>query len=308
MPFERISTLPVAALAYVALWTLAAAGLSAGRPGAWLFPTLVLAVFAALTTAAWLATRRLAIPLPALVRSPRHAWITAAYIAVFGIVFVGWLFSWVRTLATGQQQAVAMLLLKVTTMAAIPLLLLAAFGASPRALVVDRWLPRRLRPLAALLCVAVLVVMALATPALAQLQSLAPAISVLAWAVPLNATWVFLEAALCEEILFRVFLQTQLETWMRPSTALVVGAIVFAVAHVPGLWLRGDPSMNTLTASDTPSLLWSTAYAIAVLSPPALLFGLLWSRTRSLGLIVLVHTAINFLPTLPGFIGVWAAP
>ena len=128
------------------------------------------------------------------------------------------MFSWIRTLESAQQQALVMMLVKLITMAGIPLLLLVAFGAPLRSFLVTRWLPRRWVPLAVVLSASMLAVMALATPALAQLEALALSPGVIACALVLNALWVLLEAALCEEILFRVFLQTQLEAWMARST------------------------------------------------------------------------------------------
>jgi len=48
------------------------------------------------------------------------------------------------------------------------------------------------------------------------------------------------------------------------------------------------------------------AFTLATLSPIAILFGVLWMRTRSLLLVVLLHASVDFLPNLSEFIRIWA--
>ena len=56
-------------------------------------------------------------------------------------------------------------------------------------------------------------------------------------------------------------------------------------------------------ASATPA--WAIAYSIAMVAPAGVAFGVLWARTRSLGLVVLVHGSVDLLPQLAPFIRAW---
>ena len=67
---------------------------------------------------------------------------------------------------------------------------------------------------------------------------------------------------------------------------------VIALAHAPGLYLRGGPGTDG----------WSTdpvqvaAFTIATIGPISVMLGVLWWRTRSLLLVVLLHGAVDMLP------------
>jgi membrane protease YdiL (CAAX protease family) len=67
------------------------------------------------------------------------------------------------------------------------------------------------------------------------------------------------------------------------------------------LFLRGGPEVDG----------WSTdpwqvaAYTVAVLSPIGLLFGLIYARTKSLLLVVLLHAMVDVLPNLADFLEIW---
>ena len=99
--------------------------------------------------------------------------------------------------------------------------------------------------------------------------------------------------------LYRAVLQSRLAAWLGSAAAAIpAGALVFALAHAPGLYLRGGPGVDGWSANQ----LEVAAFTVALLSPVGLLFGTLWWRTRSLLLIVLLHGAIDLLPNLPDFL------
>ena len=126
----------------------------------------------------------------------------------------------------------------------------------------------------------------------------------LVWAVPLCFLLQTIEAGLSEEVLFRVFLQTRIAVWLKSEVAAVsIGALLFGLAHAPGLYLRGASLMEGAGAH--PTLLWSVAYSVAMISPAGLLFGVIWSRTRSLALVVVLHGLTDTLPGIAPFIGLW---
>jgi uncharacterized protein len=86
--------------------------------------------------------------------------------------------------------------------------------------------------------------------------------------------------------------------------AIFVSALLFGLAHAPGLYLRGGHLAEGLSGSPTPA--WAAAYSLAIISPTGLLFGVLWWRTRSFVLVVLLHAWADLLPNLAPFIRTWS--
>jgi membrane protease YdiL (CAAX protease family) len=149
----------------------------------------------------------------------------------------------------------------------------------------------------------ILALLCVISPSLRDIGALHASPFTLAWAGPATFVWLALEAGLSEEFLFRAVLQTRLAAVLRTEAgAVVTGAVLFALAHVPGLYLRGHPGVDGYSSDPIQVM----AYAISVLSPIALLFGTLWARTRSLLLIVLLHAAVDVLPNMPEFVHTWA--
>ena len=108
--------------------------------------------------------------------------------------------------------------------------------------------------------------------------------------------WMSIEAGLVEEFSFRGIVQTRLEQATRSAAGgIVITSIVFALIHVPGLYLRTGQTNESFTK---PSPLFAVCYAITILSPIALFLGYLWTRTRNLLLLVLVHGAIDMVPNV----------
>ncbi|HEX2832891.1 MAG TPA: CPBP family intramembrane glutamic endopeptidase [Thermoanaerobaculia bacterium] len=106
--------------------------------------------------------------------------------------------------------------------------------------------------------------------------------------------WMSIEAGVVEEVAFRGLLQTRLHD-ATPSAAgaIVISALLFALIHAPGLYLRTASTGESFTH---PSLLYAICFSITVLSPMGLFFGMLWSRTRNILLVVLVHGAVDTIP------------
>jgi len=116
--------------------------------------------------------------------------------------------------------------------------------------------------------------------------------------------WMSVEAGLVEEVFFRVILQSRLAALTNSRGAgLWLGALVFGLAHAPGLFLRGGGVIEGLGAS--PSPLVATAYAVATMGVASLVFGVLWMRTRNWLLVVALHGLTDALANTPGFMDVW---
>jgi len=120
------------------------------------------------------------------------------------------------------------------------------------------------------------------------------------WAgVAFTYAWLFLEVGVVEEFAFRAFLQDRIAALLgSPVAGLVIGALVFALAHVPGLFLR--------TFDGGQSLIFTTAYALLVLAPASIAFAVIWMRTRNLLPLMAIHASVDLIPNygeLSGLIG-----
>lgn len=302
----RPPALPPLAFAglYIALWGGSTAYL-AMKGADWTFPLISLGIFGlALSGVAWALTRGARPPAILVQRPALELAAVLGFLAVYAVGFLGYGMTFVRgVFPPGPQQEVLVLGAKLVVHVGLPALLLAALGARLGPLFAARankpgfWLP--LLVLGAILTA----LLAVVSPSLKQIADLHPSLMTLAWAAPLSFIWVALEAGLSEEFLFRAVLQTRLAAVLRSEVgAVAIGAVVFAVAHAPGLYLRGAPGVDGYSTD----LLQVIAFTIATLSPIAILFGVLWTRTRSLLLVVLLHAAVDFLPNLSEFIEIWA--
>lgn len=292
----------VAALVYaIGLWLVAR---SAG--GSVVEPLFVLAVMGLLMPLlAWATTRGRA-PVDAVVdaaHASRNGWAALAYLLGFAVLVLGFgLTALNNAVPDGRAHEWAVLGLKLATMVLLPVWLLSHGGAR-------RWWstpgPRTQSHWRTLLIMglALLAFQAVFGRGLSQLQALAPSITTLMWAIPACFVWQCLEAGLSEEVLFRVFAQQRLADWMgAPLAAVPLAALAFGLAHAPGLYLRGA---HLLEGVAEPTVTWAIGYSITVVAPAGVLFGVLWARTRSLPLLVVLHGLTDTLPQLPGFIRTW---
>ncbi len=293
----------VAAMGYLAAWAAAAATLAATGSKALGDGVAVLVVFGLFTGVAWLCTIGARASAIAVRRPGVELGAVLAYLAAYAVLFTGFgLNAFHAALPEGRVEAVLLVAFKLVVHVALPCLLLAAAGADPRALFTAK--PRG-RPFWLTLLVlgpAILGLLAVISPSLKQIAALRLAPDSLALATGGALLWISIEAGLCEEFLFRAVLQTRLAAALKSqSRAVVIGALVFALVHVPGLYLRAGAS----DPGHSQNLNQVIAYAIAVLSPPGLFLGVVWSRTRNLLLVVLLHALIDLLPFIPAFGRLW---
>ena len=98
---------------------------------------------------------------------------------------------------------------------------------------------------------------------------------------PIVFLWLLLEVGLVEEFFFRSLLQTRFSNFLKSETGgVLMSALIFGLAHSPGLFLRGA-GVDTPVGS-SPSILMSVGYSIVVLSAAGIFLGVIWSRTRNL--------------------------
>ena len=296
------------ALGAAALYAFAWAGSTAylAHKGAdWIFPVIAMAVFGmALSGLAWALTRNSGATAPRVANPGRQTLAVGGFLILYVLIFLLWGLSAVREAAPdGRIEDSAVLALKLVVHVAAPAALLLALHDKP--LNLFRSDAKASAIWAPLIVIGAILIglLAVVSPSLRNIAALAPSAAVLAWAAPLSFIWIALEAGLCEEFLFRAVVQTRLQALTRSHVgAVVITSTVFALAHAPGLYLRGDANTDG----------WSTdpfqvmAFTVATLSPLSLLFGVLWARTRSLFLCVVLHACVDFLPNLPDFLRTWA--
>ncbi len=299
----RTTTGRNALLGYLAIWLVSTAYL-AFKDADWSFPVISLILFGTVLSAVgWFLTRRSAAPPVSVARPARQvAWLLA-YLLLYAFVLIGWgLGALKAAIPEGQLQDVAVLVYKLAIHVAIPAALIAALGGALRD-TFDPGLRRRGIWLALIVMSAIMIgLLAVVSPSLKQLgEAGLTGTNALPW-IAGSWLWISLEAGLCEEYLFRAGLQSRLAAWLHsPVAAILITSVLFALAHWPGLYLRGGPDVDG----------WSTdpiqvaAFTIASLSPLAVMLGTLWARTRSLVLVVMVHGAIDALPHATEFFKIW---
>jgi len=238
-------------------------------------------------------------PVP-VARPSVEAWAVIGYLVLYAALFLGWGLTAVREWFPNEpQKELAIDALKITAHLVLPAGLLIALGGKIGPLVrvhagrLAFWLP--LIVLGGLL----LGLLSVISPSLKQIAQLNLTPSDWLWAGPGTFIWLVLAVGLCEEFLFRAVLLSRLTAWLKSATgAVVIGAVLFGLAHAPGLWLRADPG----EFGHFHNPLFVLAYCVAVLSPTGIFFGILWQRTKSLWLLVLLHVCVDYLPNLPDFV------
>lgn len=262
---------------------------------------------------AWLATIGVK-PAQYRVAQPRNESLAIlGYLVLFAVLVLGYAFTAVKAaVADGRPEELAMLALKLATMVLLPAWLFTHFGHSWREVFLgdsrgffrSLFADQRLLRALPLMFVAMFLLQWFVGRGPAAIKALDAPTWLVAVGVPLAFVAMTLEAGLTEEFLFRTLLQTRLAAWWRSEAAAILAmSLVFGLAHAPGYVLRGAHLMEGMAGP--PDALTATAYSIAVVSPVGLVFGVLWARTRSLALVVLVHGFTDLVPNLAPFVKTW---
>ncbi len=273
-------------VAYVAVWS-ASLGLLAIREHFELTEPLfmLIVVGGGFSFVAWLVTRRIE---PAAVDAPGAMPVLAYLLVVAAIV------TWVFELMPSAQPLgdITKTAVKLVVFVAIPALLF-------RTRFEWRWTPRHTAALVSMGTLLTLFQAAFGSGFRWMAESgVAP--SRLLLIAPIALVWLSIEAGVVEEYFFRGVVQTRLERALAtPAGGIVVTAFLFGLIHAPGLYLRTAGTNEALGAH--PSLLLAIGYAIVILSPTGLFFGVLWSRTRSLPLVIALHGLSDLVPDLLPF-------
>ena len=289
--------------AYLAVWA-AATGYLAASGGDWVFPFASLIIFGLIfSSLIWFCTRRMNAPAVPVAQPARESLGLLAYLALYAVLLIGiWLGSLRDAIPEGPSQEVAVLAYKLLIHVGLPVAIILMLGGAVRPLFDGGMARKGFWTTLIVLSAMMFGLLAVVSPSLQQIGELEldPA-STLFWVLA-SWAWLSVEAGLCEEFLFRACLQSRLAAWMKsPVAAIAVTSVLFGLAHWPGLYFRGGPGVDG----------WSTdpvqvaAFTIATLSPLSVSLGLLWARSRSLLLVVLVHGAIDALPHTAEMVHIW---
>lgn len=292
-----------AALVYALLWGGSTAYLYA-TGGDWSTGVAVIAIFGlGLGGVAWLLTRGAKAPRVEVKRPAIESGAIIGYLALYAVLFLGFGMTWARqVLPEGQQQEMLVMGLKLGVHIVLPALVLVMLGAKLGPITQLGLSGRKFWRTLIVLGLIILALVCVITPSLKQISGIPPTFGTMIWAVPLGFIWITLEAGACEEFLFRGVLQTRLTSWFNSAWAgVIVTSLLFGLAHAPGLFMRGGPGVDGWSADP----LQVVAHTIAVLSPIGITFGLIYARTKSLLLVILLHGLVDVLPNLAEFVQTW---
>lgn len=296
----------VAVGAYAAAYAASLLALS-GQPGFSIVePLFVLSIMGVIFPAlAYFLTRDARMHEPAITQPQKELGAVLLYLALFAVGILGYGFTEIKSAIPQEPtQSTALLFVKLTSMVLLPVALLGLFGHRWQDVLALRWNTRKHWRALLGVGVALLAFQAVFGRGLTTLGVLQPSATTLAWAIPLCFSWLIFEVGFCEEVPFRVVLQSRLAAALNSELAAIfLASLIFGLAHAPGLYLRGASLMEGADAH--PTLIWAIAYSVVIISPAGILFGVLWSRTRSLLLLVVLHALIDLLPNLAEFIQNW---
>jgi membrane protease YdiL (CAAX protease family) len=293
----------IAVTAYALLWGGSTAYLYA-TGGDWTSGVFILAIFGlGLSGIAWLLTRDANAPRIEVEHPRIEAGAVLLYLAFYAIAFTGFGMSWARqAFPPGPEQETLVLGLKLLVHVVLPAILLIVMGAKLGPITQLGLSGRKFWRTLVVMGVIILALVCVITPSLKQISGIPPTLDIMIWAAPLGYLWMTLEAGVTEEFLFRGVAQTRFTAWLNSAWGgVILTSVLFGLAHAPGLFMRGGPGVDG----------WSTdplqviAHTIAVLSPIGLLFGLIYARTKSLLLVILLHGLVDWLPNLAEFVETW---
>jgi membrane protease YdiL (CAAX protease family) len=291
----------LAGAAYFCCYLVALLALRRFQPEAWSDALVSLAIIGGILPLAAIALTRGLHP-PTLPAAANAFLPLLAYLVVFSVLVLGFGFSWLHaTFSSEPVRSGVLLAVKLVTMIAIPAALLGGSTGEVRPWLAPRWYDRSLWVPLIGLGLPMLAFQAVFGRGLTRMAEARLAPATLVWGIPLCFVWLLVDTGLPEEFLFRVAVQhTVADRWQSPATGVLVGALLFGIAHAPGLYLREGAAMEGVVGR--PSVIWSIAYSIAVISPTGILFGTLWARTHSLALVTILHATMDLIPNLMVFL------
>lgn len=291
--------------AYLLLWVGSVAAIHAKAGLDLAEPLLIFAVvgvgFSAL---AWFLTRHTE-PLPFEVRNPGTDCSLLAVCLAVVVLFLTWGIDALKIGVPREPwQMVTMLGTKLALFVLLPSVLFCAFGkykirelmpatSSPKHLLVALWMS-----------LVLILFQTVFGRGVSEIRHSRLPLWTLAVGLPFAYVSLFVEVGLVEEFFFRALLQSRISALLKSEvTGIVLMALLFGLAHAPGLHFRSAATLEGLGLH--PSWLVAIGYSIAVTSVAGIFLGILWMRTRNLLVVMFVHAAGDLLPNLVQFVRAW---
>ena len=122
--------------------------------------------------------------------------------------------------------------------------------------------------------------------------------------LPFTFLWLIFEVGLVEEFFFRgVLLPRLAKRFNSEISGVLLSSLLFGLAHAPGLYFRGS-GVNSLVG-DSPSLLMAVGYSVVVLGTAGIFLGVIYSRTRNLSVVIIIHALGDLLPNFSEIYHAW---
>jgi membrane protease YdiL (CAAX protease family) len=280
-------------------------GFLAATGANFLFPISSLVIFGGVMSGLGLLfTRKTNAPAVPVAHPKRESLVLLAYLAFYAFVAFGPVMSAIKAaFAPGPARELAVVGYKLIVHFVLPAVLIVAARGHLRG-IFDAGLRRRgAVPILVLFSALMIGLVAAMNEIFEKLGATGLShLHIVGW-IALAWAWMAVEAGFTEEFLFRALLQSRLTAWFGSAPfAIVTMAIVFALVHVPGFYLRGGEEVAR-QAQTLPQII---ALTIGAIGPLALMIGVLWHRTRSFLLVVLVHGAIDAMPAVERMIRTWS--
>jgi membrane protease YdiL (CAAX protease family) len=292
-------------VAYALLYTALLAAMRVRHDFAMTEPLFILAIVGVgFTALSWWSTRDV-VPRDIRVKAPEPEMRTVFALLVMVAAFITWGLPAVRAASEGPASESVVLVIKLIAFVALPMAVFRRRWAYRLRDFVDvgRGFRGQWRPLIAL-SIAVTMLQLVFGRAPAEMSALSVPPWALAIALCVSFVWLFLEVGVVEEFFFRTLLQSRLAAWSRSELlGLVAMALLFGLAHAPGLYLR--PELTGEPVGSDPSLLMAVGYSIVMTSVTGFYLGVLWLRTRNLLLIAVVHAMNDLLPFTADHLRSW---
>lgn len=293
-------------LSYVALYGVLVLVLHTAEGFGLVLPLFVLLFFGVgLTGLAWAVTRRIAPPLLPVKQPVAECGLLAGYLLVM-VAYLTWGVERLQNLfPTEPSKSVAIVAVKLALFVVFPLALF-------------RWLwkytpgdflklsTERSAFLRVLLSVSlVLILFNLAFgQGLATIRAAGLGTWPLTVGIPLAYLWLIVEVGIVEEFFFRALIQSRLTALFQSEIAgVVLMSLIFGLAHAPGLYFRTGQTLEAVGPS--PSPLMAIGYSVVVVSVTGFFLGILWSRTKNLALLALIHAAGDLVPNAAEILKAW---
>lgn len=118
------------------------------------------------------------------------------------------------------------------------------------------------------------------------------------WSTLVGILLPFFQAAVPEELFYRVILQTRIEKCYGWFLSIIVSSILFTLFHFPSRMLLASGVEGK--AGNLPSVILGTLIPVFIIG---VIFGFLWNRYRNVLLNMALHYGIDLLPSLAFFMG-----